>query len=148
MPNVRSKGPVIGLTGGMGSGKSTVLAMFRKKGAFVLDADAIVKELLDKNKSVKDRIKKEFGPETVDAGGNVNKRTLARRVFSSARQRKKLERILHPLVRREIWSALRKHWGNRLTLPAAPATPRIEGASGIIMTRLDPRPARRVSMAF
>ncbi len=91
---------VYGLTGGIGSGKSTVLALLKKKGAFVQDADAIVRELLDKDRTVRAAVKRTFG--------TVERKELARRVFNSRRERKILERILHPRVRKRMWSALRK----------------------------------------
>ncbi len=87
---------LIGLTGGFGSGKSTVLEMFEEMGAFTLSADGIVHELL-KKPEIKAEIRAAFGPE-VFSGDEVDRKRLAKRVFSSPRARRKLEEILHPLV--------------------------------------------------
>lgn len=112
MPNARSGRLVVGLTGGMGSGKSTVLAYFKMKGAQVLDADQIVHELLKKDHAVLRAIKRTFGADVFDASGLVNRKALAARAFISAAQRRKLEKILHPRVRQRIWNDLKKSKNN------------------------------------
>ena len=94
----------MGLTGGLGSGKSTVLEMFRKKGAVVLDADAVVHEAYNKT-AVLGKIKKIFGPDVVK-GYRLDRKKLADIVFSSVGKRKKLEKILHPLVRKKMRAVL------------------------------------------
>jgi dephospho-CoA kinase len=109
MPNGRSNRRVIGLTGGMGSGKSTVLALFKNKGAVVLDADAIVKDLLSNDRKVGREIRKKFGQEVFDDAGKIDRKALAHAVFPRPRRRKALERILHPRVRAAMWSALRNN---------------------------------------
>jgi dephospho-CoA kinase len=105
------KGCVIGLTGGIGSGKSTVLALFKKKGAFTLDSDAIVHRL-QKQKTVLNAIKREFGSGVFAAGGELDRKKLAAVVFSSPARKKKLERMIHPLVRKEIYGRLKRRKGN------------------------------------
>ncbi len=102
-----SKSLVIGLTGGLGSGKSTALTLFKKKGAFVLDADALVHESL-KKKKVLQLIKKKFGPDVLTREGTLNRPKMAEIVFSSASKRRTLEKILHPLVRQNMEGALRQ----------------------------------------
>lgn len=104
-------GGIIGLTGGMGSGKSTALALFKRKGAFVLDADAIVRDLLDKDRAVARAVRRSFGADVFDAGGRIDRKKLAGKVFTAPDCRKKLEKILHPRVRSTIWSALAKKKG-------------------------------------
>ncbi len=103
---------VLGLTGGIGSGKSTVLAMFKDKGAFTLDADRIVHDLLEKNRLVRHAIKQRFGTSVFDAAGVLNKRELASVVFDSKAKRRTLEAILHPRVRAAMWNALVERRGN------------------------------------
>jgi dephospho-CoA kinase len=97
---------IIGLTGGIGSGKSTVLALFKKKGAFVLDCDRIVHHLLDKDKKVKKELIGQFGPELFDHG-LLNKKALAKLVFQSPVKRKLLENIIHPRVRKSVIQSLK-----------------------------------------
>ena len=109
MPNAKNSRPgVVGLTGGMGSGKSTVLSLFKKKGALVLDADAIVKDLLGSNRMVIRSVRQKFGPGVFDKSGKVDRKALAHLVFPAPKRRKALERILHPMVRKKIWREVRK----------------------------------------
>jgi len=110
MPSASSKKRLVrvGLTGGFGTGKSTVLEMFRAKGAHVMDADDIVHQLFSKNAATKQAIIRRFGPESVSAGGVVNRKYLARRIFTNVRDRRALEKILHPTVRRRYMAAMNR----------------------------------------
>jgi dephospho-CoA kinase len=104
MPSARNKGrgPLrIGLTGGFGSGKSTVLAMFRRRGARVMDADAIVHDLFARDRRVRAAVARRFGRDILRKDG-IDRRALARRVFDSPAERRALEAIVHPAVRRRI----------------------------------------------
>ncbi len=87
---------VIGILGGIGSGKSTVAAMFGKLGCVVLDADAMVHELLNEPETV-ERIRKTWGEGVIDRGA-VDRKALAARVFSSRTELENLQRIVHPPV--------------------------------------------------
>jgi dephospho-CoA kinase len=95
---------ILGLTGGIGSGKSTVLNMFKKKGAETLDADAEVHAAL-KSRDVLKKIKREFG-SAVFRGASLDRRALAEIIFSSLRRRRQLESIIHPIVRRKFSETL------------------------------------------
>jgi dephospho-CoA kinase len=88
-----AKARLIGLTGSFGSGKSTVLALLKKRGAAVFDSDKTVHELL-KTAVVRKKILKTFG--TLDS------KQLATIIFKSAAQRRKIERLLHPLVEKRM----------------------------------------------
>lgn len=101
---------VVALTGGVGTGKSTVLGMFRKKGAFTLDADRIVHELLDKDPRTRARIKKKLG-SSFFKDSRLDKKKLANRIFSSAKTRQGLERILHPSVEKRMREELSRRSG-------------------------------------
>lgn len=98
---------VIGVTGGIGSGKSTVLAMFRAKGATVVDSDAIVHELLVSNKNVLKTIRRKFGADVFE-GARLNRKALGQKVFRSVSKRRFLEKLIHPLVRKEIKKQISK----------------------------------------
>jgi dephospho-CoA kinase len=101
----------IGLTGGIGSGKSTVAKMFEKKGVYLLDSDKIVRQLLRKGNEGYDKVVKVFGKEIIKKNGGIDKKKLAGVVFKDRTARKKLEKILHPLViikRREILKTLQE----------------------------------------
>jgi len=94
--------PLIALTGGLGSGKSTALKEFGRLGAAVLDCDQVVHELLERE-NVRSQVSRELGLEALTAG-EPGRKLLADRVFSDAGMLGRLEGILHPLVRGEIES--------------------------------------------
>jgi len=91
----------VGLTGNLGSGKSTVARMLKELGASVLDADAAVKDLL-RRKEVKQKIAKEVSPSVFTPEGEVDRKKLANLVFSDPQKLRRLEAILHPLVYEEF----------------------------------------------
>ena len=91
---------LIGLTGAFGSGKSSVLRLFRKEGAVTISADQIVHSLL-RRKTVQEAIKNIFGP-AVFKPGRVNRPKLAKIVFTDKEKRRKLEKLLHPMVQEKI----------------------------------------------
>jgi len=88
----------IGLTGGIGSGKSTVAQWFKKQGVSVLDADKIVHSLLRSDSSTLSKLVHEFGPDILGENGEINRLKLGNRVFHDEDARKRLERIVHPRV--------------------------------------------------
>lgn len=96
----------VGLTGGIATGKSTVLQMLAGLGARVLSADAIVHELLDNDADVRRRVVAAFGPECASRDGSLDRAWLARVVFADARKRRELEEIIHPAVISRIRSWL------------------------------------------
>ena len=88
----------IGLTGGIGSGKSTVAQWFKKQGVSVLDADKTVHRLLQSDSSTISKLVHEFGPEILGENGEINRPKLGIRIFCDEDARKRLERIVHPRV--------------------------------------------------
>jgi dephospho-CoA kinase len=93
---VRSAVPFVGLTGGMGSGKSTALEALRRLGAEVISSDAVVHELYEGGQ-LRDAVVERFGAE-VAPGGLVDRAAVARRAFASAEDRAWLEGLVWPLV--------------------------------------------------
>jgi dephospho-CoA kinase len=91
------KKPLVGIIGGIASGKSTVAREFAKLGCKVIDADKIAHELLEK-KSVKDKIVAAFGSSLSDSNGKINRRKLAQVVFTDPQRLALLNGIIHPLV--------------------------------------------------
>lgn len=89
---------IIGLTGGIASGKSLVASMLREKGARVICADEISRELTRKGMPALERIRETFGGEVFYADGSLNRKALGAVAFHSERERKRLEEILHPLI--------------------------------------------------
>ncbi len=91
---------IIGLTGGLKTGKTTVAKMFRRLGAHVIDADAIVHESLSVNGACVKAVKAQFGERVLTRGGSVNRKALAEIVFQDDSRLRDLEKIIHPHVRR------------------------------------------------
>ena len=92
----------VGLTGGIGCGKSTVAALFASLGAVTIDSDAIGRDLMQPGNVVYDRIVSGFGPEVVDANGQLDRARLAGIVFHDQDKLKHLNAIVHAPVLREI----------------------------------------------
>jgi len=93
---------IIGLTGPIASGKNTAAKMFARRGAFVIDADTIGHEAIAPQSKAWHGIVKIFGSKVLNRGGAVNRRKLARLVFSKPSLLKKLDKITHPEMRRII----------------------------------------------
>jgi len=89
---------VVGLTGGIGSGKSTVLQMLAARGAEVLDADAIVHEIQQPGEDAYNEIVEAFGPSVVAPDGTLDRAAIAAIVFSDPEKREALNAITHPKV--------------------------------------------------
>lgn len=92
----------VGLTGGIGSGKSTAAAFFAGHGVPVIDADEIARQLVTPGQAAYKQVLKTFGSGIVATNGKLDRDRLRHIVFADPEQRKRLEAILHPLVRREI----------------------------------------------
>ncbi len=89
----------VGLTGGIGSGKSTVAQLFRELGVAVIDSDAISHQLTQAGGGAIAEIAEVFGDEFLTSGGALDRAKMRGRVFSDAAARHRLEAILHPLIR-------------------------------------------------
>jgi len=92
----------IALTGGPGSGKSTVARMFRELGAEVLDADEVARAVVEPGTPTWEELRREFGPEFFLADGSLHRAQMADLVFRDAEARRRLNAILHPAVTREM----------------------------------------------
>ncbi|WP_294654760.1 dephospho-CoA kinase [uncultured Fusobacterium sp.] len=88
---------IVGLTGGIASGKSTVSNYFREFGAEVLDADVVAKELSEKEENVA-KIIEIFGNEILDENGNISRKKMRERAFLEKDKLKQLNELLHPQV--------------------------------------------------
>ena len=87
------------ITGGIGSGKSTVAAMFARLGAVIIDADAISRDLMRPTENTLSAVVAEFGPDILHPDGTLNRSALAALVFSNEDARTRLNNIVHPAVR-------------------------------------------------
>jgi dephospho-CoA kinase len=91
----------VGLTGGIGSGKSTVAAMLVEQGAVVIDADQIARDLVEPGGQALAELVTEFGPRILAADGSLSRAELASMAFSDPRATTRLNEIMHPLIRTE-----------------------------------------------
>ena len=92
----------LGLTGGIGSGKSTAARMFADLGAIVIDADAIAKEVLEPGQVGYESVVNNFGEEILDSSGNIDRVVLAGKIFGDTTKLKELEEIVHPAVANKV----------------------------------------------
>lgn len=88
----------VAVTGDIGAGKSSVCKIFRKLGAYIVDADAIVASLLQEDRAVQLEIIQLLGPSICDEKGGIQKERIAKKVFQNPDQLRALEKILHPYV--------------------------------------------------
>ncbi len=102
---------LLGLTGGVGMGKSTAAAFLQQRGARVIDTDQLARELVEPGQPAFHEIRTVFGDQIISSGGQLRRDELANVVFADAAARKKLEQILHPRIR-ERWLAQVQSWRN------------------------------------
>ena len=93
---------IIGLTGGIGSGKTSATRFFAAEGIAIIDADTIAHELTGAQGDAIPNIKKYFGVDFITKNGKLDRKKMKNRIFSDINSRKKLEEILHPLIQAEV----------------------------------------------
>jgi dephospho-CoA kinase len=127
---------LLGLTGGIGSGKSTVSSLLAARGAVIVDADAIVRELQAPGSPLLDRLAEEFGAGIIAEGGSLDRAALAAVAFTDDDALKRLNAIVHPAVGAEMARRVdAERDGDRvvvLDIPLLAENPR-EGLCGIIV---------------
>jgi dephospho-CoA kinase len=96
----------VGLTGGIGCGKSTVARLFQEMGAIVIDTDAISHHLTQKDEAGYAGILREFGSGYLSGSGDLDRGKLRQKVFADPHARHRLEAILHPLIQKEVMDAI------------------------------------------
>jgi len=99
----------IGLTGGMGCGKSTALGCFRNRGITVFESDRFVRDAFNRNQGLIDGLIEVFGMDVIDDEGRVDRARLASIVFSDTSKLDALEALVHPLVRAAWQEEVRSH---------------------------------------
>ena len=104
---------LVGLTGGVATGKSTVAKMFKRCGAILIDADKLAREVVEPGKPAWRAIVKQFGKTVLNQNRSLDRQALGSIVFHNPQKRRQLERIIHPRVAREQqrlvrWIAKRK----------------------------------------
>jgi dephospho-CoA kinase len=90
---------LVGLTGGIATGKSTVSQMLRQLGCQIIDADLLARDVVEPGQPALAEIVAEFGPEVVTAGGALDRKKLGAIVFTNPERRRRLEAITHPAIR-------------------------------------------------
>jgi len=113
---------LLGLTGGVGMGKSACADLLRARGIPVVDTDTLARQLVEPGQPALGEIRDVFGAEFMDPAGRLRRDELGRRVFSDAAARKKLEDILHPRIRQlwHQWVEQRRREHHSLTVVAIP----------------------------
>lgn len=141
----------IGLTGGIGSGKSTVAALLVERGAELLDADAIVRELQEPGTPVFSAMVGRWGDDIVAADGGLDRQAVADRVFGDADELAALNAIVHPAVADEMTRRREALAGTNVTLildiPLLVESGH-EGLGGIIVVDVDPEVAVQRLVAY
>ncbi|MBD0381315.1 dephospho-CoA kinase [Paenibacillus sedimenti] len=103
----------IGLTGGIACGKSTVSAMLVSRGAILVDADQLARDVVEPGSPVLERVAAQFGQAVLHADGSLNRKKLGEIIFADTAARKQLENLLHPpirsLMREQMETAEREH---------------------------------------
>lgn len=127
---------LLGLTGGIGSGKSTVSSMLAAKGAVIIDADAIVKELQEPGQPLLAELAAEFGPSILREDGTLDRLALAGIAFADKEKVAALNKIVHPAVGKEMSRRLEEQRATDnvvvLDIPLLAENPR-EGLCGVIV---------------
>ncbi len=93
---------IVGLTGGVASGKTTVSRFLKEEGAYIIDADQIARELVRPHTPAWKKLVRTFGTEILRKDGFIHRKKLADKVFRNLRQRQQLNQILHPRIRKEM----------------------------------------------
>ena len=99
---------IVGLTGGIGSGKSTAVKIFKELGIDSIDADDVAKNIIDSNKNARKLFIEEFGDKYILKNHKINRDLLREDIFNNKSKIKKLESIIHPIVREEIFEFIQK----------------------------------------
>ncbi|HZK57148.1 MAG TPA: dephospho-CoA kinase [Clostridia bacterium] len=110
---------IIGLTGGIASGKTTVSNILRKLGAIIIDADKISRKVVEKGRPALNEIKEHFGKEVLLENGELNRKKLGDIVFNNVEKLKKLNEIIQPYIFKEITDEInlyRKTYNDRVII--------------------------------
>ena len=92
----------VGLTGGIGSGKTAVSNLFHDLGILIIDTDIIAHHLVNNDRTISEKIATEFGTHILDEKGQIDRKKLAHIVFNNKEEKQRLEDILHPEIRNEV----------------------------------------------
>jgi dephospho-CoA kinase len=132
---------LVGLTGGIGSGKSTVSALLAARGAVIVDADQVVRDVQRPGSPVLAKMAERFGPQVIAEDGSLDRAAVAAVAFSDPEALKDLNRIVHPAVgvemNRQVVAELATDHVVVMDIPLLTENPR-EGLQAVIVVDLDP----------
>ena len=109
---------ILGLTGGIGSGKSAISAMFEELGIQVVDADIVAREVVEPGSTGLEKITEHFGDEILTTDGSLDRAKLRAIIFADESQKQWLNNLLHPLIRESMLSQLKQATSNYVILVA------------------------------
>ncbi|NWG04020.1 MAG: dephospho-CoA kinase [Syntrophaceae bacterium] len=93
---------IVGLTGGVASGKTAVSQVLKEEGAYIIDADQIARELVQPRQPAWNELVRAFGQDILQDDGTIHRKKLAERIFGNSNERKRLNQILHPRIKEEM----------------------------------------------
>ncbi len=132
---------LVGLTGGIGSGKSTVSGLLAERGAAIVDADQVVREVQQPGSPVLAKMAERFGPQVITEDGSLDRAAVATVVFSDPDALKDLNKIVHPAVGAEMNRQVMSHLPTDrvvvMDIPLLTENPR-EGLQAIVVVDVDP----------
>jgi dephospho-CoA kinase len=139
---------VIGLTGGIASGKSTVAAFFKELGIEIIDTDQLSRELVEPGQAALGKIVEHFGSRILQAEGTLNRKALRNVIFDSPVERQFLEALLHPLIRKKISLHIKKVISDYciVVIPLLAETPPNPVIHRTLVVDLDPYQQRQFLM--
>lgn len=97
---------VLGVTGGIGSGKTTVTDLFAEQGIVVVDADVIARTVMEPGTPALNAVEERYGPQALSTDGSLNRRWLRERVFADPAEKTWLNQLTHPLIRQQLLEQL------------------------------------------
>ena len=111
---------IVGLTGGIGAGKSAVARRLERHGAVVIDTDAIAREVVEPNSPVLERIRDAFGPSVLRGDGRLDRAALAKVVFADQARREILNQITHPEILKRVLARIGTYPPSAVVVVVAP----------------------------
>jgi len=132
---------VVGLTGGIGSGKSTVAALFKQQGAEIVDADQLAREVVEAGQPALEEIVETFGRDVLQPDGRLDRARLAATVFNDPAARARLEAITHPRIRQRMLEEVEDRRARSglllLDIPLLYERPRLEAVEVVVVVWVD-----------
>lgn len=104
-----NKPSIIGITGGIATGKSTASNIIKELGYKVIDGDLVARQVVEKGKPAYEEIVKYFGDQILDQDGNINRKKLGHIVFNDEKERKRLNNLIHPHIMKKIKQMIDDH---------------------------------------